>query len=72
MKDQLKRGLAGLPTPKNDFEILVPEDMTENGDEAGDQYQYIEDQAELDERADADRRARSKFQVKVVLVGLSI
>ena len=57
MRSHLKRGLAGLPTPKNDFEIVVPEDMNENMEEV-DTHQYIEDQADLDDRAEADRLAR--------------
>ncbi|XP_060551869.1 cell division cycle 5-like protein [Ruditapes philippinarum] len=64
-RDQLKRGLAGLPQPKNDFEILVPEDMNEEGDEIGDQHQYIEDQAEIDARSEADRRARMEKELKL-------
>ncbi|WAR09348.1 CDC5L-like protein [Mya arenaria] len=64
-RDQLRRGLAGLPTPKNDFEILVPEDMNEDGDEAGDQHRYIEDQADIDNRSEADRRARLEKELKL-------
>lgn len=62
-REQLRRGLAGLPTPKNDFEIVVPEDMTEEGEGVEDQHQYIEDQADLDNRSEAERRARSMLLV---------
>lgn len=35
--------------------------MTEEGDEIGDQHQYIEDQDDIDNRSDAERRARCKL-----------
>lgn len=65
MRDQLRQGLARLPTPKNDFEILVPEDMVEGGEDAGDRHMFIEDQAELDDRAEADRLARLEEELKL-------
>lgn len=64
-RDQLRRGLAGLPQPRNDFEILVPEDMNEDGDDAGDRHQYIEDQADLDDQSEAERRARMAKELKL-------
>ena len=66
MRSHLKRGLAGLPTPKNDFEIVVPEDMNENVEDI-DPHQYIEDQADLDDRAEADRQARGRFLVSLAI-----
>ena len=59
MRNHLKRGLAGLPAPRNDFEIVVPEDMAENMDEMV-EHHYIQDQADLDDQAEADRQARGK------------
>ena len=49
--DMLRRGLAGLPTPKNDYEIVVPED--ELGMDTGVQggHGVVEDQADVDDRA---------------------
>jgi len=35
--------------------------MTEDGEDMGDQHQYVEDQAEIDNRSEADRRARCKL-----------
>lgn len=64
-REQLRRGLAGLPQPRNDFEILVPEDMNEENDEAGDQHRYIEDQADLDDRSEAEQRARMEKELKL-------
>jgi len=60
-KQQLRRGLAGLPAPRNDFEILVPEDVGEDMEEAADRHLYIEDQADLDSRSDAERRAICEY-----------
>ena len=60
MRNHLKRGLAGLPAPRNDFEIVVPEDMNENMEEMV-EHHYIQDQADLDDQAEADRRARGEI-----------
>lgn len=52
IRAQLRAGLSSLPAPKNDFEIVVPEDEggmeVEEGSEV-DPY-YVEDAAEVDER----------------------
>ena len=42
--------------------IVVPEDMNDNIEDV-DPHQYIEDQADLDDRAEADRQARGRFLV---------
>ena len=53
IRAQLRAGLSNLPAPKNDFEIVVPEDEeggmeVEEGSEVD--PAYIEDAAEVDER----------------------
>jgi hypothetical protein len=53
VRAQLRAGLGSLPAPKNDFEIVVPEDEeggmeVEEGSEVD--SAYIEDAAEVDER----------------------
>lgn len=53
VRAQLRAGLGSLPAPKNDFEIVVPEDEEggmelEEGSEVD--SAYIEDAAEVDER----------------------
>ncbi|CAI9717259.1 division cycle 5 [Octopus vulgaris] len=51
VKDQLKRGLAALPTPKNDYEIVVPENENVDVEEESDQKESpVEDQADIDAR----------------------
>ncbi|XP_005097398.1 cell division cycle 5-like protein [Aplysia californica] len=63
--DLLRRGLAGLPTPKNDYEIVVPED--EQGAESGGQggRPAVEDQADIDERADSERERLRQEELKL-------
>lgn len=62
-KDQLKLGLASLPTPKNDYEIVVPEDeMT--GDSEPMDTDRSEDQADIDARRDADIARQRQEEMK--------
>ena len=53
IRAQLRAGLSSLPAPKNDFEIVVPDDE-EGGMEVEEGSEidpaYIEDAAEVDER----------------------
>lgn len=54
----LKLGLSSLPAPRNDYEIVVPEDGEDNVEMADDANTFIEDQGEVDERrAEAARIA---------------
>jgi len=46
----LKMGLASLPAPKNDYEIVVPEDNDDAVEMADDSNTYIEDQSDVDNR----------------------
>ncbi len=60
LREQLRKGLSKLPTPKNDYEIVVPEsddvdDSNTNGNEMdtmenGDNIMLKADQAEIDEK----------------------
>ena len=66
LKEQLQRGLSTLPTPKNDYEIVVPEEEMDTesgvhgeGDAAG-TYTSVEDQADIDARIEAERKKQSK------------
>lgn len=61
IKEQLSRGLGSLPAPKNDFEIVVPEeemevDLPPGEGEAKGTYTSIEDQADIDARIEEERR----------------
>lgn len=64
MKSSLREGLAGLPTPKNDYEIVVPEQQEEmEGQRDGgdlDGGSSIEDQSDVDaRRVEEVRRQRA-------------
>ena len=46
----LKMGLASLPAPKNDYEIVVPEDNEDNVEMGEDGNSLVEDQSDVDNR----------------------
>jgi len=55
----LKLGLSSLPTPRNDYEIVVPEDGEDGVEMQDDANTFIEDQADVDNRAlEVARKAR--------------
>lgn len=58
MKDQLKMGLSGLPQPKNDYEIVVPENEDQEEPEQA-QAQLVEDQADIDARKQEELKAKA-------------
>lgn len=65
LKEQLKRGLSALPAPKNDYEIVVPEEEMETDSGAKGErdstgtYTSIEDQADIDARIESERIKQS-------------
>nr|CAG4637647.1 EOG090X02CC [Chydorus sphaericus] len=65
LKEQLKKGLSTLPTPKNDYEIVVPEEEMEvDADVPGEgstpgTYVSVEDQADIDARIETERKKQS-------------
>ena len=74
MKEQLKRGLSTLPAPKNDYEIVVPEEEMETdagalgeGEIPG-TYVSIEDQADIDARIEAERKKQRKSHFIIFLI----
>lgn len=50
VKSSLREGLAGLPRPKNDYEIVVPEQEDVEGGAVGDESTSVEDQSDVDQR----------------------
>ncbi|CAG9863609.1 unnamed protein product [Phyllotreta striolata] len=58
MKDQLKLGLSSLPQPRNDYEIVVPENEAQDEPEEA-QSQSVEDQADVDARKQEELRAKA-------------
>ncbi|XP_064612178.1 cell division cycle 5-like protein [Liolophura sinensis] len=65
MKEQLRQGLAGLPAPKNDYEIVLPEDENQDMEENMEQEEFLEDQADIDDRAESDRAAKRLKELKL-------
>ncbi len=62
---ELKMGLSSLPAPKNDYEIVVPEDGEDTVEMTDDNNTYIEDQADVDKRAEEiARKAREAALAK--------
>ena len=57
VKDQLRQGLAGLPRPKNDYEIVV-EDLGEDMEETNEGVEFVADQADVDEQSEAEYLAK--------------
>ncbi|GJQ84593.1 hypothetical protein Trydic_g10205 [Trypoxylus dichotomus] len=58
VKEQLKIGLSSLPTPKNDYEIVVPEREEMETQEAV-HNQSVEDQADVDARREAELKEKA-------------
>ena len=71
IRAQLRAGLSSLPVPKNDFEIVVPEDDEGGMDvEEGSEVDstYIEDTAEVDERRAKALKEAGEIQLHVLCV----
>lgn len=58
-KEHLRTGLSLLPAPKNDYEIVVPEDETV--EPAQPDSATVEDQADVDARFLAEQKAKRRF-----------
>ncbi|XP_001630383.2 cell division cycle 5-related protein [Nematostella vectensis] len=60
-KEQLLAGLASLPAPSNDFEIVLPETPAEASEEHK-TMDFVEDAADIDERALALRAKQEELE----------
>lgn len=58
VKSSLKEGLASLPAPKNDYEIVVPDEEQE--DEVENTEMTVEDQADLDAKRIAEENEKAR------------
>lgn len=61
MKEQLRSALSLLPAPKNDYEIVVPDD--ESSEPSQPESSTIEDQADIDARFLAEQKAKRELNV---------
>jgi len=59
-KEMLKHALSRLPTPRNDYEIVVPESES-HVDGSGVDEDFIPDQADIEANQEAELRAKSEF-----------
>lgn len=57
IREQLRMKLGSLPVPKNDYEIVVPEQEEKESEQ--EQQQMIEDQADIDARYQAEQKAKA-------------
>ena len=62
MKERLKMGLSALPTPKDDFEIVVPEN--EEVEMKDDESTWIEDQADIDQLTEEEFKKRREAELR--------
>ncbi|CAB1335310.1 unnamed protein product [Coregonus sp. 'balchen'] len=64
-REQLKLGLMSLPIPKNDFEIVLPENAETELEEMDTETGYIEDASEIELRKQAARDAEQEKELKL-------
>ncbi|XP_072035693.1 cell division cycle 5-like protein [Amphiura filiformis] len=65
MKAHLRHGLSGLPAPRNDFEIVVPEHDDDMKEDTGVDPGYIEDAADIEARRLAMQEAQRLRELKM-------
>ncbi|CAM4649862.1 hypothetical protein PO909_011325 [Leuciscus waleckii] len=63
-REQLKLGLMSLPVPKNDFEIVLPENAEKELEEAEVDESFVEDAAEIELRKQAVRDAEREKELR--------
>lgn len=61
MKEQLRAGLSTLPTPRNDYEIVVPENETKEDGTDDQTDEVVEDQADIDARRQQEILEQSEY-----------
>ncbi|XP_022081761.1 cell division cycle 5-like protein [Acanthaster planci] len=75
LKGELRRGLASLPAPKNDFEIVIPEDSEDHRTEDNEaDVNFVEDAADVElkraARLEEERRQALRQRSLVIQRGL--
>lgn len=63
-REQLKLGLMSLPVPKNDFEIVLPENAEKELEEAEVDESFVEDAAEIELRKQVARDAEREKELR--------
>ncbi|CAN9500210.1 unnamed protein product [Ophioblennius macclurei] len=62
---QLRQGLMTLPVPKNDFEIVLPENAEKELEEAETETGFVEDSADIESRKQAQRDSEREKELKL-------
>ncbi|KAF6737409.1 Cell division cycle 5-like protein [Oryzias melastigma] len=62
---QLRQGLMSLPAPKNDFEIVLPENAEKELEEMEAETGFVEDSADIEARKQAQREAQREKELKL-------
>lgn len=65
MRAQLSAQLSSLPTPRNDYEIVVPDQVDDDVADVGVPGLDVEDQAEVDARREAERREKAARELRL-------
>uniref|UniRef100_A0A1Q3F1D6 Putative mrna splicing protein cdc5 myb superfamily n=1 Tax=Culex tarsalis TaxID=7177 RepID=A0A1Q3F1D6_CULTA len=66
LKSSLKEGLSQLPTPRNDYEIVVPDNETdETADDGTGAEPMVADQADVDARRKQEKRAQDAKELSL-------
>ncbi|XP_019535414.3 cell division cycle 5-like protein [Aedes albopictus] len=66
LKSSLKEGLASLPTPRNDYEIVVPDNETDElADDGTGGEPLVADQADVDALRKQEQRARDAKELSL-------
>ena len=63
-KNMLKQGFDSLPKPKNDYEIVVPENEEPAEGDFSQNQDLVEDQADLDERQEAELARQHEIELR--------
>uniref|UniRef100_A0A672NS64 Cell division cycle 5-like protein n=1 Tax=Sinocyclocheilus grahami TaxID=75366 RepID=A0A672NS64_SINGR len=63
-REQLRQGLMSLPVPRNDFEIVLPENAEKELEEAEVDESFVEDAAEIELRKQAVRDAEREKELR--------
>uniref|UniRef100_A0A1A9X0Y5 Myb_Cef domain-containing protein n=1 Tax=Glossina brevipalpis TaxID=37001 RepID=A0A1A9X0Y5_9MUSC len=63
-KHSLRERLSSLPTPKNDYEIVVPEENEIDPAESTNEISSVEDQADVDARVIAEKEIARKQELE--------
>ncbi|XP_030054620.1 cell division cycle 5-like protein [Microcaecilia unicolor] len=63
-REHLRLGLLGLPAPKNDFEIVLPENAERELEDHETDESFVEDAADIESRKQAIREAQRMKELK--------